>query len=281
MTPFNSEISSEMNSEINRDNKAANPQQAFYDRIARYYDGENVDFVDDLAMYSELTAEHADPILDLGCGSGRITLHLASEGRIITGIDFSRVMLDRGRKLLQGRADLRENVTFLQGDVLEYDYQEQYEQIICGYNFLMQFTSAERQRALIARCADLLVPNGVLFIDLPNAGENFAAENEHGVHLERTFIDPESGNVVMQQTVASIDRTAQLQNITWIYDEIGADGTLRRTFQPQLLRYVFPTELEYLLELYGLRMTGRYGDYDLSAFEEGCPRLIVRAVRSG
>lgn len=252
-------------------------QQAFYDRIARYYDGENADFVDDLAMYSELTAEHADPVLDLGCGSGRIAFHLASEGRAVTGIDFSTVMLERGKRLLAGRADLRETVTLLQGDVLTYAYPERYEQIICGYNFLMQFTTAERQRALIARCAELLVPGGQLLIDLPNAGENFAAENEGAVHLERTFIDPESGNLVMQQTVAGIDRTAQLQNITWIYDEIGSDGLLRRTLQPQVLRYIFPTELEYLLELHGLHVTGRYGDYDLSAFEEGCPRLIIRA----
>jgi len=83
----------------------------------------------------------------------------------------------------------------------------------------------------------------------------------------------------MQQSVSELDRTEQLQYITWIYDEIGADGLVRRTLAPLTLRYIFPAEMDLLLEACGLRRIERFGGYDQSPFEDGCERMIVIAGR--
>ena len=53
--------------------------------------------------------------------------------------------------------------------------------------------------------------------------------------------------------VSTLNRTDQLQYITWIYDEIGANNVVQRTAAPLILRYVFPTELDLLLQVCGLR----------------------------
>jgi len=97
------------------------------------------------------------------------------------------------------------------------------------------------------------------------------------VNLERSFIEPENGHFVMQQSVSTINRTDQLQYITWIYDEIGQENVVQRTVGSLILRYFFPTELDLLLQVNSLRRSERYGDYDQGPFEEGCPRLIVVA----
>jgi len=98
--------------------------------------------------------------------------------------------------------------------------------------------------------------------------------------LERTFLEPESGHQVMQQSVSAIDRAAQRLNVTWIYDELDETGIIRRTMAPLELRYVFPAEADLLLEAAGLTVLELYGDYDQGPFESGAPRMIVLAERS-
>lgn len=254
--------------------------RAFYETIARYYDAENEHMTADLALYSTLAEEVGGPILDVGCGSGRVTLHLAGEGYVIAGVDASPAMLDRGRRRAQHRADLRDLVTFYEGDAASFVYPDSYALILLPYNCLMHFRTTEEQATLLRHLARHLTPEGRLVIDLPNAGETFASADDGAVTLERSFLEPERGNLVMQQSVSRLDRAAQIQYITWIYDEIEADGLVRRTVAPLSLRYAFPAELDLLLQVCGLQREDRYGDYDQRPFEDGCERLIVIARRA-
>ena len=69
---------------------------AFYSTVARFYDAENRDKTDDLALYSRLAAECEGGILDVGCGTGRVLIHLAGEaGYRVCGIDNDSRMLAR------------------------------------------------------------------------------------------------------------------------------------------------------------------------------------------
>jgi SAM-dependent methyltransferase len=251
----------------------------FYDTIARYYDAENEDMTDDLELYSHFAEQTGGPILDVGCGTGRVMLHLASEGYPVAGIDNSKAMLDRGRRKLKNRVDLHDLVTFYEGDALSYALPGKYPLVLVPYNGLMHFRSTEAQQRLLCRLASTLTDDGLLILDLPNAGEAFATLDDGAVTLERSFIEPESGHFVMQQSVSTLNRTEQLQHVTWIYDEIGANNVVQRTVAPLTLRYVFPAELDLLLQVTGWQRVQRFGNYDRSPFEEGCPRLIVVARR--
>jgi len=66
-----------------------------YATLSRYYDLENADFTEDLDYWLDLAEEHGDPILELGCGTGRVLLNLARRGHAITGLDNSPDMLAR------------------------------------------------------------------------------------------------------------------------------------------------------------------------------------------
>jgi len=253
------------------------PSQNFYNTIARYYDAENEDVTEDLELYSVLAERTGGPILDVGCGTGRVMLHLAIEGHHVTGIDTSPAMLERGRRKLKNRVDLANLVTFIEGNALEYPFPEKYALILLPYNGLMHFRNMADVHRLLSHLAASLAEGGLLVIDLPNAGETFATIDDGAVNLERSFIEPENGHFVMQQSVSTINRTDQLQYITWIYDEIGQENVVQRTVGSLILRYFFPTELDLLLQVNSLRRSERYGDYDQGPFEEGCPRLIVVA----
>ena len=96
--------------------------------------------------------------------------------------------------------------------------------------------------------------------------------------LERTFRDPASGETVMQQSVSSMQRAAQLMHITWIYDRVADDGHVTRALVPLILRYTFPAEMQLLLDKAGLQLQAIYGDYDKEPYQDDSPRMLVIAT---
>lgn len=250
----------------------------FYDTIARFYDAENLEMTDDLPFYSDLAEIYGGPILDVGCGTGRVMLHLVQEGHVCVGVDTSPQMLERAqRKVETTMPDLMGLATFVQGDIATHQASTPYQMILLPYHTFMHFQDQATQLAVLRQLVANLADDGVVVFDLPNAGEAFATQDEHTIALDRTFIDPESGHLIMQQSVSILNRVTQQLHITWIYDEVAPDGTLKRTVAPLTLRYVFYSELQLLTALCGLECIEVYGDYDHQSFEDGSPRMLVVA----
>lgn len=249
----------------------------FYATIARYYDAEHFDKNEDLPLYADLAGEYGDPILVIGGGTGRVMLHLAGEGYTVHGIEGERAMLERARAKVAAKPALAERVHFHPGDALTLTLDLQAKVTIIPYNTLMHFHSQDEQLRLLARARQWTQPDGVLAIDLPNAGEAFAGMDTGAVTLERTFLEPESGHLIMQHSVSDLDRAEQLMRVTWIYDEVAEDGIVRRTLAPVVNRYFFWPEMQLLLKASGFNELDVFGDFDYSPFVDGSPRMIVLA----
>lgn len=249
----------------------------FYHTIARYYDAENNDKDDDIPFYVDLATQYGGPLMDIGCGTGRVMFPLAEAGYEVHGIDNEAAMLERGEARQAALPDWAQRVTFHHGDVLTFDLDMTFKLVLVPYNGLMHFPTQEAQLTLLRRLRRWTAADGLLVLDLPNAGEMFATQDTDALILERTFIEPESGHAVMQQSHSVLDRVQQLMRVTWLYDEITADGTLRRTFAPLVLYYYFFSEIKLLLMQTGFEVEAVYGDVDGSPFEDGCERMVVLA----
>jgi SAM-dependent methyltransferase len=254
---------------------------SFYATIARYYDSEHHDKDEDFEFYENIaTAALAedDAILIIGSGTGRLALHLAAAGHAVHGIEIEPAMLERARRKLENFPE-RARVTFHLGDALTLPLERTFGMVIIPYNTLMHFLTLDDQRRVLTRAHDWLYPGGLLVIDLPNAGEAFAAPDTEAVTLERTFIDRETGHPVMQQSSSRLDRAEQRMYVTWIYDEIGPDGALKRTVVPVVIHYFFLREIALLLEMSGFRIDAVMGDFDGAPYGDGAPRMLIIARR--
>ncbi len=253
---------------------------AFYTKVARFYDAENADKSDDLQLYSELAAAYTGDILDVGCGTGRVLIHLARQGHRVHGIDIDRAMLERLERKLQEMPQLHKNTHVKQADVLEHEYHMPFALILLTYNGLMHFHKQSQQIALLCKLRRWLQQDGLLVIDLPNAGPAFAAPDSEAPTLERTFMDPETGHLIMLQSLSFIDRSRQLLHVDWIYDAIDGDGNVKRLLAPHVLRYYFLAEIRLLLERCGLKLAAVYGDCDRADYSVESERMIVFANAS-
>jgi SAM-dependent methyltransferase len=251
-----------------------------YASIARFYDLENAEFTEDLPCWADLARELGGPVLELGCGSGRVMLHLAREGFAVTGVDSSAAMLALARRRLSLQPSIAGKVTLLEDSFLHLRLKATFPLIILPFNTFAHMTAPEDVRAALGTFAAHLAEGGRVILALPNPIPIYGNPPE-GIVLERSFRDAERDVTIQQFSCLRVDRVAQLGFITWMYDEIDPAGMVKRTTVPMTLRYFFPNELASLFEQSGLRLINLWGDYERTPFAEDSPVLIAVGCRAG
>jgi hypothetical protein len=117
-------------------------------------------------------------------------------------------------------------------------------------------------------------------IHLPAPATIVEAEHDGALVLENRLTDPETGETVLQFSSTDLDEESQLYYITWIYDRIAADGTVRRLVVPMTLHYLFPHQADLLVQRSGLDVIALWGDYDRSPYTDASEHLIIVAART-
>jgi SAM-dependent methyltransferase len=237
-----------------------------YDSLARFYDLENADFIEDLDFWVGLAKEAGGPVLELGCGSGRVTQQIARAGIAITGIDNSEPMLAMARARLNRNAAVTNRVTLVNGDMTKLDATElksaMFNLVICPFNTFMHLLTVTEQIALLTSARQHLEAGGQLVLDLTNPAPAYADPPSETLTLERTFRDEAHNQTIEQFSTLQLDRLDQIAHIVYRYDALAVDGALSRTLVPLTLRYTFPAEMALLLGQTGFRLAHLYGDYD-------------------
>lgn len=256
----------------------SHPESDLFDRFARFYDEDYRDYDDDIEAIVTLAAECGDPILELGCGTGRVLLPLVMAGHSITGVDISPALLARAAEKLrsQGAANAR----LVEADLRTFDLPEKsFAFAFCTSNTLMHFTGADDQIAVLRNAARHLRPGGRLLIDLfnPDLLRLFAVEGM--MELADRWRDAQTGAEVLKWSVRRIDVAEQLQETTFIYEEIFADGRTQRTVCPFILRFLWRSEAELMLQVAGLQVEDVLGSFDGDPYGSDSEHLILIAVK--
>jgi len=246
-----------------------------FDAFAAYYDADYRHYDEDVDCILTLAAEAGDPVLELGCGTGRLLLPLARQGHTVTGVDLSPALLAIARRKLQA-AGLEAPVDLRQGDMRTFDAPHRhYSFAFCTSNTLMHLADPADQRATLANAHRHLRPGGALLLDLFNPDVARLAAVDGVQELADRWQDPQTGAQVLKWAVRSVDWAEQLQETTFIYEETLPDGGSRRTVCPFTLRFLWRHEAELMLEAAGFAVEAVWGDFEGGDYNAASDHLIL------
>lgn len=258
---------------------ATAPDVTLFDRFARFYDDDYREVDADLDMLAMLAAEWGEPLLELGCGTGRVLAPLAAAGHRITGVDISPALLAHAARKVQEHA-LSGRVQLVAADLRTFDLpHKEFAFAFCVSNTLMHLTTADDQLAVLRNAARHLRPGGRLLIDLfnPDLSRLFAIDGL--LELADQWQDAATGADVLKWSVRRLDVAAQLQETLFIYEEVFADGRTQRTACPFTLRYLWRSEAELMLQLAGFIVEEVWGDFEGAPYADGAEQLILIATK--
>lgn len=241
--------------------------------IARFYDLDDGRLTEDISLYLGFARKTSDPVLDLGVGSARLALPLASAGYDVTGVDISAEMLALGRARIM-RAGLSRHIHLIQADFIAPPLeQNRFALAYCGYNAFLHLTEGEEQMRALKNWRALLRPGGLLVIDVENPQLEALAGLSEALELEEVLLEPETGRAVRKHTAAWANLPDQVLYLHRVYET--DDGRWETSFQ---VRILFQRELALLLACADFTALRFYGDYDLTPWEPDSPRLIAVAA---
>ena len=236
-----------------------------FDAFAEYYDADSGTLADDLPFYRELARRAGGRVLEVMCGSGRLLLPLAQAGLRLAGVDISGAMLALARERLQA-AGILERVELLEADVRLQVPQGPFGLAIVAVNSFMHLTRVADQLAVLEHIYAALEPGGVLAIDLFNPDPHMLSEQNGALILDKTFTLG-SGALVQKFVAQHANLAEQTNYVTFIYDEIGPTGMVRRSTLPFTMRWLYRYELEHLLARAGFVLEAVYGSYELDEYD--------------
>jgi len=249
-----------------------------FDTIARYYDIIYADRTDDVDMWLTIAAESGTDILEIGCGTGRVTMPLLEAGFRVTGIDISPDALALAQKKIDA-GNFGEQATLLQADMRNYTLpRTDYDLAFIPVNTFMHCETIADQKATLKTAYNHLRSGGWLVVDVYHPYPAALAEADGRVELAGQFSTAEN-HMVQWFSSRQLQLDEQVQHVTFFLDETDADGNLRRRILKFPMRYVHRFEMELLLADAGFTIAEILGDYDQSLFYAESPRMIFLAQK--
>ena len=250
---------------------------AHYDDPA-YYTKTYRSRLEDVRYYADLAAARGGPVLEMGCGNGRITLPVARLGVEVTGVDLSAEMLSDLRARLRDEPDdVRARVSVRRGDMRSIKIKRRFPLVICPFNAFLHLYTREDVERFLARTREHLAPRGELVFDVSIPEPAELARDPARAFAAPRFRYPTAdgrGEMVRYTERFDYDKIRQVLFVAMEFLPVsGADSWMT----PLAHRQFYPQELEALLHYNGFEITEQWGDFDCTKPDRDSSVLVVHA----
>jgi len=236
---------------------------AFYDHIVPYQERA------DVAFYVGAATRAGGPVLEVGCGTGRVLVPTVEAGIEIVGVDWSEEMLDVCRTRLAALPPaVRSRARLVRADMRDFDLSEVFPLVTVPFRPFQHLLTVDDQ----IRCLECLrrhvAEEGQLILDVFNPGLHYLAADNIGEEMgeEPEFVMSDGSRVVRTYRTVSRDLFDQIIDVELIYYVTHPDGREERLVDAFPLRYLFRFELEHLMVRAGFRVERILGGFDQSPY---------------
>jgi SAM-dependent methyltransferase len=240
------------------------------------YDAMDVNRQPHLDFYCSLVTPGTERLLDLGCGTGSITLAIAAamtQVARVTGVDLSPEMI----RIAQHRAPQH---VWKVGNLCAPPVTGPFDLITVCFHTLQVLTDPDDLGRCLAAVAGLLAPAGRFAFDIYRPNTAWLAAVSPGPHLARQFRDGRGRLIDVIESEAHYDATARVLSGLWNLRDNATGEDLGVEPLEQRVRQYFPDDIATALARAGLRATEAWGDLDRSAFAPGSKRQVYVCRRA-
>ena len=216
-----------------------------------------------LDFYVRQIERYGEPVLELACGSGRLTIPLTEKGFNVKGLDISDEMMNLAKEKAQRR---NIELDLVKGDMTDFDLGEKFKLIFIPAQSLTHLYEVSAVEKCFACVRKNLADNGRFLIELFNPSLKVLSQNPDRIYSQsnigRIFVDAKS----------FYDTATQINHIELIFRENDEQPDTILTFK---MRQFFPQEIDALLKYNGFRIEQKYGDHLETEFNSDSPKQLI------
>jgi SAM-dependent methyltransferase len=247
-----------------------------YDHVALYRDRP------DLTFFVDAASKAGSPVLEVGCGTGRVLIPTARAGVDIVGLDRSAHMIAVCHGRLQQEPEaVRTRVHLVQADMRRFDLGRTFTLVTIPFRPFQHLLTVSDQLACLETIHRHLVDDGAVILDAFNPSLDFLVNRPLGEEFgeEPEFTTPDGRRVIRRHKTVAHDRFNQINDFELLYYVTHPDGREERLVHGFRLRYVFRFEMEHLLARTGFAVEHLYAGYDRSEYGSTYPGELVFVAR--
>ncbi len=235
-------------------------------RDGRFYDLHTRGFEDDIPFYVKL-AKSASSVLELACGTGRLTIPMAKETKQMVGLDISEGMLMEARRKACNEGV---NLKLVRADMRVFHFKAKFDLIILAFNSICHLYTRDDVERCFQCVRSHLAKDGQFVIDVFNPSLEILSRSPMEFYPVGEYEDPDSGGTVTISECTDYNRATQISQLTWYIDSPGNWKEVRFG-----MRVFFPQEIDALLHYNGFKIISKFGDFDGKAFCGNSLRQII------
>lgn len=250
-----------------------------YGISAKYYDGAyaSMQNLDDVSFYVDLAKELGGPVLEIGCGTGRVLIPTASAGIEIHGVDNSAPMTE----VLSGKVNglepsVRERITLHSADMRDFDLKRRFRLVTIPFRPMQHmYTIADQIRALTSARAHL-ADGGVLAFDVfyPKFDRLPLGIGEEILEAEWTPVSEPGTMIRRWYRKDALDKVNQILTLTFIFRTYREDRVVLEESETLKMNYYTYPHLHALFKLVGLEPVAEYGSFAKTPLDNSAAEMI-------
>lgn len=260
--------------------QSSSAEAAAYDRWAEYYDlldGDRTPFIE---FYNSLVNPATQSVLELGCGTGTISIAMASHLAHLRGAGTPArfVGVDGSEGMLRVARSRDAGIEWLFGDIRTPPAAGEFDLVFCCFNTLQHLLLDKDLVQAFVAARDLLSPSGIYAFDLYQPNPSWLAAEQQD-RLARSVITPEGRRLEIREDMR-YDATTRIVDLDWRLVEPDRPGQAPLASTSYRLRQHFAADLMRQLAQAGLVVHARYGDFDKSGFNAQSRKQILVCGRA-